>query len=81
MNDWNDARSVTFTSRAIVPPPSSSAVRRAVGMSMSPMATLIPWRTNACAVARPIPRPPPVIAATWPVRERGCFAIWWSSCR
>jgi hypothetical protein len=41
----------------------------------SPMATLIPSRSMARAVSRPMPRAPPVMAATWPVRMRGCLAM------
>src|SRR3954452_13245048 len=39
------------------------------------MATVIPSRRNASAVARPMPRAAPVIAATWPVRMRCCLAM------
>src|SRR4051812_9367344 len=39
------------------------------------MATCIPSATSACAVARPMPRAAPVIAATPPTSERDCLAI------
>ena len=55
---------MTFSSSAIVPPPSSSAACRAVSMSRSPIATRTPSRTSERAVSLPIPRAPPVIAAT-----------------
>src|ERR1700712_2787537 len=35
----------------------------------------MPWPRKASAVARPIPRAAPVIAAVSPARMRGCFAI------
>src|SRR6185436_9323082 len=71
----NDSRSVTSSGSASVPPPSSSAVRSASSTSRSPIATRAPLRTSAAAVARPIPRAPPVIATTLPVSERGCLAM------
>ncbi len=65
-----DARSQTLSSSAIVPLPSSAAVSRAAAMSRSPIETFIPARTQACAVARPMPRPAPVIAMTRPSSGR-----------
>src|SRR6187549_694355 len=70
-----ELRSVTSRPTAIVPPPSSSAVRRASATSTSPRATRHPLRTSAAAIALPIPRAPPVIATTLPLSERRCFAI------
>ena len=54
--------------------PSSEAVACAASRSRSPIATRMPWRRSAWAVARPIPRAAPVIAAVWPARMRGCLA-------
>ncbi len=69
------AWSVTSSGRPIVSDPSSEAVRSASGPSMSPIATRAPLAISAAAVARPIPRPPPVIATTWPSSDRNVFAI------
>ena len=66
---------MTLSSSAIVPAPSWSAVFCASARSRSPIATFMPWRMNASAVALPMPRAAPVIAATWPVRTLGCFAM------
>ena len=50
-----------------------SAVCSASSDSMSPIATRAPWAISAAAVARPIPRAPPVIATTFPASERGAL--------
>ncbi len=71
----NEARSVTSSSSATALAPSSSAVRVAASRSTSPIATRMPWRRNAAAVARPMPRAAPVIAAVSPARMRGCLAM------
>ncbi len=42
---------------------------------MSPIATRAPWAISATAVARPIPRPPPVIAMVCPASERRGLAM------
>ena len=70
-----EARSVTSSGSAIVPPPSPAAVCSASARSRSPIATRQPLRTSAVAVALPIPRAPPVIATTLPFSDRRCFAI------
>ena len=63
--NWRiDSRSVTLTGSAIAAGPSSAAVFFAVSRSRSPIATFMPSRMNASAVARPIPRAAPVMAAT-----------------
>src|SRR5207344_3462705 len=71
----NDSRSVTSSGSAIVPPPRPAAVCSASSSSRSPMATRQPLRTSAAVVALPIPRAPPVIATTLPLRLRRSFAI------
>ena len=59
------SRSVTSSGSPMVPAPQlGSAVCSAREASMSPIATRAPWAISAAAVARPIPRPPPVIATT-----------------
>src|SRR4051794_4522718 len=70
-----DSRRVTSSSNGSTPAPSSTAVCSAAARSRSPMPTFMPWRTKAWAVARPIPRAPPVMAATRPVRIRACLAM------
>ena len=62
-NRANDSRSVTSRLSATAVGPSSLAVARAASRSRSPIATRIPTRGSAWAVARPIPRAAPVIAA------------------
>ena len=74
-----EARSVTSSGSATVPPPSAAAVCSASARSRSPIATRQPLRTSAAAVALPIPRAPPVIATTLPFSERRSFAIVLSS--
>src|SRR4051794_32863205 len=74
-NASTDSRRVTSSSKATVPRPSSEAVCWAGSTSTSPMATRMPSRRNVSAIARPMPRAPPVIAATCPVRMRGCLAM------
>ena len=66
---------MTSSASATVPPPSPAAVCSASARSRSPIATRQPLRTSAFAVALPIPRAPPVIATTLPLRDRRCFAI------
>src|SRR6476660_7474744 len=44
--------------------PTSLAARRAPSASRSPMITRAPRAASACAVARPIPRAPPVMTTT-----------------
>jgi hypothetical protein len=74
--NWRiDARLETSSSTAIVPCASSAAVRLAAATSRSPIATCIPVRTHACAVARPMPRAPPVIATMRPARSRVARAM------
>ena len=80
-NPSKEARSLTSSAKATLPPPSPAAVCSASGRSTSPIATRQPRRTNASAVALPIPRAPPVIATTFPFRDRHCFAIARSSSR
>src|SRR4051794_32154681 len=70
-----EPRSVTSSARATVPPPRPAAVASASFNSRSPIATRQPLRTSAVAVALPIPRAPPVIATTLPLRFCRCFAI------
>ena len=53
----------------------AAAVRSAASRSTSPIATRMPRRRNAAAVARPMPRAAPVIAAVWPARMRDCLAM------
>src|SRR5436305_360362 len=67
-----EPRSVTSSERATLPPPSSAAVCSASAKSRSPIATRQPLRTSAVAVALPIPRAPPVIATTLPLRDCRC---------
>ena len=57
-------RSRRAAGRSCPDPSSRAPVRSASGASMSPIATRAPWAISAAAVARPIPRPPPVIATT-----------------
>src|SRR4051812_15035156 len=70
-----EARSVTSSASATVPPPSPAAVSSASVRSRSPIATRQPLRTSAAAVALPIPRAPPVIATTLPPNACLSFAI------
>src|SRR6185369_6974960 len=48
-------------------PPTSSAVRTAPALSTSATTTSAPRRASSRAVARPMPRPPPVTIATVPL--------------
>ncbi|SKV94656.1 Uncharacterised protein [Mycobacteroides abscessus subsp. abscessus] len=52
--------------------PISAAVFSHSFLSMSPMATLAPAAANAVAMARPMPRAPPVTATTLPA---SCTAV------
>src|SRR4051794_6568469 len=74
-NSWTESRLVTSSGRAIAASPSVPAADCASARSTSPMATCIPSATSACAVARPMPRAAPVIAATPPTSERDCLAM------
>src|SRR4051794_4585607 len=74
-----EARSVTSSGRATVPPQSGPAVCAASSSWRSPMATRQPFAISACAVALPIPRAPPVIATTLPLSESRSLAIVCSS--
>src|SRR4051794_2918544 len=74
-NAATDSRRVTSSSKAAAFAPSSDTVAWAAERSMSPMPTFMPWRSRAVAVALPIPRAPPVIAATRPVRILASLAM------
>src|SRR3954452_5535076 len=70
----NEARSVTSSSKAAVGEPISPAAVRAASASTSPIATRAPFPASAPAVARPMPRAPPVMATTFPCKERAARA-------
>jgi hypothetical protein len=74
-NSVKPGRSVTSSGSPTASPPSDSATRTAAGSSRSPTATRAPSAASARAMASPIPRPPPVITATLPERERGWLAM------
>src|SRR3954452_7479619 len=71
----NAGRSVTSSASPIAPPPTSPAACSAVAPSRSAIATRTPSRASPAEMALPMPRPPPVTTATFPVRERGCLAM------
>ena len=73
------SRSVTSSGRPIVPAPSSSAVCSASGAVDVADRHAGALAISAAAVARPIPRAPPVIATTRPASERGALAMKLSS--
>src|SRR3954469_14645516 len=68
-------RSVTSRARPIAPAPVSAAAASATVASRSAIATRTPSRPREREIALPMPRPPPVTTATFPARERGCFAM------
>ena len=64
-----EAGSATLTVTGMARPPCSpraAAAASAPSRLMSAMATAAPSRTNALAIASPMPRAPPVITATLP---------------
>ena len=70
-----ESRRVTSSANPAALGPISAAACSASSASRSPIATFMPSRAKACAVALPMPRAAPVIAATWPTRMRGCLAM------
>jgi hypothetical protein len=71
----NESRSVTSSASPTASVPNCAAASSASGLSRSPIATLAPLAAIAFAVSLPIPRAPPVIATTFPSRDRASLAI------
>ena len=84
-NSSHEVRSVTSSSAPTTRPPArwtagsaeiSAATDRTSAASRSPIATRAPWRANRSAVARPMPRAPPVTRTERVLRSRVMRRSW-----